>query len=378
MAFEAFIKRKPDGRDVDFEHDFEREPVIQIARALHNHFSQTPKYYALLANVEIPSKGKGNTRQLDAILVSEEGMAIIDFKSPNMPFTPTLDDRPWKYTNGKTVKAGASNNPFRQLEEQRHALYRFMQRLPDHVDTNQLNKHFLKHAGRNLKSSKANKNFYHFDIPGRIVLTGEHFDIPHLKREHYQLWFDMIWQDECPELLKTMSFNKGIKLPRTMLNKMITDMFGLSPWIEIESLYRKPFGFLTGDVLRLPVPLLNSTVTLGRNYHIAVRIGSEKKHVSREHATIKQSPDGPLLQDLGSRNGTWVNGEKLEGDSTRLLKHNDVITLGRMKDGEASEQSVQFRYVRQLDSNLNFDLPELEDTMGMTALNDAIFDDNNL
>ena len=51
MTFEAFIKRTSDGKEVDFEHNFEREPVTQIARSLHNQFSQVSKYYALLANV---------------------------------------------------------------------------------------------------------------------------------------------------------------------------------------------------------------------------------------------------------------------------------------------------------------------------------------
>lgn len=377
MAFEAFIKRTSDGKEVDFEHDFEREPVTQIARSLHNQFSQVSKYYALLANVDIPSRGKGNTRQLDAILLSEDGMAVIDFKSANESFRPTLDDRPWLYKNGKTVKAGKNNNPFRQVAEQRKALYRFMQRLPDYVDKHQLNKRFRQHAGRNLKSKKVNKNFYHFDIQGRVVLTGEQFEIRHFKREHYQQWFDIIWQEDCASFTRSMTFNKGVKLSRGIITVMIEKMFALSPWIELESLYQKPFGFLTGESLALPVPLLNSVVTLGRNYSIAVRVATEKTHVSREHATIKQTPDGSLLQDSGSRNGTWINGKRLEGENAQLLKHGDAITLGRMKDGRASEQSMQFRYVTCLEQSLHFDLPELEETMGMTAINNAVFDDTD-
>ncbi len=376
MAFEAFIKRASDGKEVDFEHNFEREPVIQIARSLYNHLSQVNKYYALLANVDIPSRGKGNTRQIDAILIGEDGMGIIDFKNSNEPFVPTLDDRPWVYRNGKSVKAGKNNNPFRQMEDQREALYRFMQRLPDYVDKNQLNKRFLQHAGRNLKSKKVNKHFYHFDIHGRVVLTGERFEIGHMKREHFQQWFDIIWQDDCTDFARSMAFNKGVKLPQQLIPVIIEKMFGLSRWTELESLYQKPFAFLTGETLALPVPLLNSSVTLGRNYSIAVRIGTEKTHVSRKHAIIKQTPGGSLLSDLGSRNGTWVNGKRLESEQSQLLKHNDLITLGRMNEGKASDQSVQFRFVTSLDSSALVDLPELEETMGMTAINDVFFEDN--
>lgn len=53
--------------------------------------------------------------------------------------------------------------------------------------------------------------------------------------------------------------------------------------------------------------------------------------ISHFHASIEQRPDGSSwIRDLGSRNGTEVNGSKLTGsanDSGRLLKDGDVITI---------------------------------------------------
>lgn len=51
--------------------------------------------------------------------------------------------------------------------------------------------------------------------------------------------------------------------------------------------------------------------------------------VSRLHARIVEQPDGYWLEDAGSRNGTWLNGER----TTRAkLRHLDVITLGRFAE----------------------------------------------
>ena len=47
--------------------------------------------------------------------------------------------------------------------------------------------------------------------------------------------------------------------------------------------------------------------------------------VSREHAEIRRTAEGYVLGDL-SANGTWVNGERLEGE--RTLARGDVLRIG--------------------------------------------------
>ncbi|MEG2075046.1 MAG: FHA domain-containing protein, partial [Victivallaceae bacterium] len=50
--------------------------------------------------------------------------------------------------------------------------------------------------------------------------------------------------------------------------------------------------------------------------------------VSSQHAEINQRSDGSCwLKDLGSRNGTSVNGAELLPDGERMLQDNDVITI---------------------------------------------------
>jgi FHA domain len=52
--------------------------------------------------------------------------------------------------------------------------------------------------------------------------------------------------------------------------------------------------------------------------------------ISRMHARIIRHPMALLLQDLGSTNGTFLNGVRLEDDKGALLRDKDIITLGRM------------------------------------------------
>ena len=49
--------------------------------------------------------------------------------------------------------------------------------------------------------------------------------------------------------------------------------------------------------------------------------------VSRQHAGIRGDAEGYWIADLGSRNGTFVNGENL-GDQPRRLQNFDRIELG--------------------------------------------------
>ncbi|MDB5078887.1 MAG: Cyclic nucleotide-binding domain (cNMP-BD) protein [Chloroflexi bacterium] len=44
----------------------------------------------------------------------------------------------------------------------------------------------------------------------------------------------------------------------------------------------------------------------------------DDNRVSREHIEIVRQPDGVYLRDLGSSNGTWLNGTQLEGTPVRL------------------------------------------------------------
>ena len=75
------------------------------------------------------------------------------------------------------------------------------------------------------------------------------------------------------------------------------------------------------------VPLDRPQLTLGRSSASDVVLADER--VSRRHAQIRRLPQGWLLIDLGSSNGTQVNGYGVT--LPHLLQDGDEITLGTQR-----------------------------------------------
>lgn len=53
--------------------------------------------------------------------------------------------------------------------------------------------------------------------------------------------------------------------------------------------------------------------------------------VSREHATIKRGDKALFIEDLGSTNGTRINGFELEPNHPYRLRDGDEMELGRVR-----------------------------------------------
>jgi DNA-binding winged helix-turn-helix (wHTH) protein len=77
----------------------------------------------------------------------------------------------------------------------------------------------------------------------------------------------------------------------------------------------REFALGTGDTL------------VGRGPQCGVRITSSE--VSRVHARIHLDAGGATIEDLGSKNGTWVNGDRREGSVT--LADRDELAFGTLR-----------------------------------------------
>ena len=82
---------------------------------------------------------------------------------------------------------------------------------------------------------------------------------------------------------------------------------------------------LEGSVIR-EVPLDKERVTIGRRPQNDIQI--ENLAVSGEHACIVTILNDSFLEDLGSTNGTLVNGNSIK---KHILQNNDVIEIGKYK-----------------------------------------------
>jgi hypothetical protein len=83
----------------------------------------------------------------------------------------------------------------------------------------------------------------------------------------------------------------------------------------------------TGERLELP----EGETLVGREDGLGLSLAGEST-VSRRHATVIRSGKSAIVRDLGSTNGTFVNGTRLQGETT--LRPGDQVQFG----------SVRFRY----------------------------------
>lgn len=74
------------------------------------------------------------------------------------------------------------------------------------------------------------------------------------------------------------------------------------------------------------IPLDSTSLTLGRSRANDVRLDGDE-YVSARHARVEARLDGVWVEDLGSTNGTFVNGGRVT--SARRLDDGDVVRVGQ-------------------------------------------------
>lgn len=95
------------------------------------------------------------------------------------------------------------------------------------------------------------------------------------------------------------------------------------------------------------VPLSGQRVTLGKASTNAVSLEHDET-VSRLHAVLENLGFAWSIRDLGSRNGTYLNGERISAE--RVLRSGDEVRLGKSRlifwevrdggDGRLDEETV--------------------------------------
>ena len=103
------------------------------------------------------------------------------------------------------------------------------------------------------------------------------------------------------------------------------------------------------------VELSHATIVLGREPDCDIVISD--RNVSRHHATLSREPEGFIIKDLSSANGTFVNAQPV---ASQLLKHLDTIQVGSVMlvfndPGIPSYINTETRWSDLSEESLNFD-----------------------
>lgn len=84
---------------------------------------------------------------------------------------------------------------------------------------------------------------------------------------------------------------------------------------------------LEGPSAGRELPVNVAEFLVGRSEECQLRPKSDM--VSRRHCAIVVGDDGVILRDFGSRNGTLINGERVEGE--KALKPGDELRIGPLR-----------------------------------------------
>ena len=92
---------------------------------------------------------------------------------------------------------------------------------------------------------------------------------------------------------------------------------------------------MDGLVLK-EIQLTKERMTIGRKPHNDIQI--DNLAISGEHAVIVTILNDSFLEDLGSTNGTFVNGQSVK---KHFLQNDDVVELGKYKLKYINETAQQ-------------------------------------
>ena len=87
----------------------------------------------------------------------------------------------------------------------------------------------------------------------------------------------------------------------------------------------KPASYLMFNKQKID---LVAQITIGRDTDNNVVV--DNKLASRHHAMIQKIKNAYFIKDMGSTNGTFINGVRIPNDKYVKLNNGDKITIGNM------------------------------------------------
>ena len=90
------------------------------------------------------------------------------------------------------------------------------------------------------------------------------------------------------------------------------------------------------------INIIGEDATIGISQQNSIQIPSSASTVSRQHAKILDSGNGPLIVDLNSSYGTWVNGKRIPAQEPISLQEFSKVFLG---DPNNPNSAYEFIYI---------------------------------
>ncbi|MEI8376369.1 MAG: FHA domain-containing protein, partial [Planctomycetota bacterium] len=159
---------------------------------------------------------------------------------------------------------------------------------------------------------------------GRLPDNDVVLDSPILSGHHAQIVFEQgqAWLEDCGSRNGTAIGSNGNKIQRAKLSSDDMVYFGT---LSVPAARLMAGGLALGSQLYTAVKITGQTTLVGRDNTCDLVLADPR--VSRRHARLVRSGDQVSIEDLGSPNGTFVNGLRISALQT--LRSGDLVAIGR-------------------------------------------------
>lgn len=142
----------------------------------------------------------------------------------------------------------------------------------------------------------------------------------------------------CEDCGQNLQNTGSVTLPTRQIDPATNDLHARATWGTARFSEQAVIVLHIRDV---PEPIIlrpQSRVIMGREDITSIAkpdldltpYGALEKGVSRIHAAICRNEDTLIIVDMGSANGTHLNGQRLVPEQPRVLRDGDEIRLGKM------------------------------------------------
>jgi hypothetical protein len=354
VTVELFVGTDPEDRAWEPDYVHEAEAALRVAGKVWRALHASRELYLLAFNLHKPNA--------DLLVISERGIGVAEMKSHRGKITLGEEEewlaggRPMvghHATPGKDRPASSYRNPHAQV--QGHGARLFEQCIP-------LIKPLYPALSRGKRRALRLQTTVCFTNPDADI-SELLLRLPEWCAGRLQSWesdFAITTPEELPAWVSALRFEvKSLDVPPYY-------PFRLNP-ADMESMLRSlhPVERWSAAERMLPAVRYGSLVAMRGEHALAThmlweeeaRIGRDSvrctivvpagcTRVSRQHMTVRRVGDKVLLHDMGSNNGTYVDGERVEGELP--LADGARIMLGGQSDS-AKECTYVFRRLDQAD-----------------------------
>jgi len=262
--------------------------------------------------------------QVDALLITSQAVTVIDWKDALGPIEGG-ETGPW-LRDGQPLLAGSSHNPYQQIRRIRNTVAAFIRKNASE---------FLDEAGARFDP----RAFHH--VGAVIVFTPIDPEKNITLSSATRSWLVITGLDIAAAQL--VARRSDLNLLPHETDALIEQGWGCRRWAALEAILpERPVGTLwqvhaSGERQGW---LVTRALTLGRGTESTLRVEGAGTRVSRRHAHVHVAGGEAVLYDLGSRNGTFLNGKQIDSGKPYVLADGDVVSLAGPPDSNEAPQLI--------------------------------------